>query len=176
LLDGPCFDSNSFIYLYPIISKHFYGYWLRQQKKLKELRDKIEDATLLTREESNAIRLEIINARDDYEKTINRQAGEIEALKENSKNIDQDGRRVDEVDFRKHLEEIVTRQSHETDALGLILSKVIGLLEMGLISIILDLQKMGVGLRCSKSLHSRLLYKYHGLKSFALTWVSAFNQ
>jgi hypothetical protein len=77
LLDWPCFDSNFFIYLYPIISKHFYGYWLRQQQKLKELRDKIEDATLLTREESHAIRLEIINARDEYEKTITGKLGKL---------------------------------------------------------------------------------------------------
>lgn len=80
----PVLSAILFIYLYPIISKHFYAYWLKRQVELKELRDNIESATLLTREESRAFRMAMIKIREEYEETINRQAAEIEALKKNS--------------------------------------------------------------------------------------------
>ena len=80
----PAFSAILFIYLYPVISKHFYGYWLKKQRELKELRDTIESATLLTLDESRAFRLSMIKIREEYEGTINRQAAEIEALKKNS--------------------------------------------------------------------------------------------
>ncbi len=116
-LIGPLLTAILFIYLYPVISKHFYAYWLRQQLKLKVLRDNIEGATLLTREESHAIRLEIIKTREEYEETIHRQAAEIEALKKNSTNTDQVKNREDQLQLRKQLEEVMARQSNETENL-----------------------------------------------------------
>jgi hypothetical protein len=80
----PTLSAILFIYLYPIISKHFYGYWLKRQVELKKLRDTIESAALLTVEESRAFRMAMIKIREEYESTINRQAAEIEALRKNS--------------------------------------------------------------------------------------------
>lgn len=73
-----------FILLYPVISKFFYAYWLRRNNELKQLRDNIENATLLTREESHALRMAMIKIKDEYEETINRQSMEIETLKRNA--------------------------------------------------------------------------------------------
>jgi len=79
----PALTAILFIYLYPIVSKHFYGYWLKKNSELKKLRDEIENATLLTREESDAIRMEMIKSGEKYEETIRRQAAELEVLKKN---------------------------------------------------------------------------------------------
>lgn len=80
----PVLSAILFIYLYPIISKHFYGYWLKKQVELKTLRDGIESATLLTLEESRSFRMAMIKIREEYEGTINRLAAELDALKKNS--------------------------------------------------------------------------------------------
>jgi hypothetical protein len=80
----PTLTAILFIYLYPIISRHFYGYWLKKNVELKKLRDDIENTALLTREESYAMRMEMIKAGEKYEETIRRQAAEIEALKKSS--------------------------------------------------------------------------------------------
>jgi hypothetical protein len=65
----PALTAILFVLLYPRISKFFYKDWLQRQVETKELRDEIEKATLLTREESQAIRLEIIKTRDEYQQT-----------------------------------------------------------------------------------------------------------
>lgn len=44
------------MYIYPLISKHFYSYTLDRKKELKEIKSKIEDETPLTKEESKEYR------------------------------------------------------------------------------------------------------------------------
>jgi hypothetical protein len=80
----PALTSVLFILLYPRISKFFYKDWLQKQVEIKELRDEIEKATLLTREESQAIQMRILRIKDEYEKTIQNLATENEALKKTS--------------------------------------------------------------------------------------------
>lgn len=82
----PALTAIVFIYLYPVVSKHFFGYWLKKNRELKMLRDKIDNATLLTREESYAIRMEMIKTGEKYEELIRRQAADIEALKKQPAN------------------------------------------------------------------------------------------
>jgi len=77
----PATTSVAFILLYPVISKVFYGYWLRRQRELKALRDEIEGATLLTKDESLAIRLELIKSETNYKETINRLTDENNVIK-----------------------------------------------------------------------------------------------
>lgn len=84
----PAFTAILFILLYPRISKFFYKDWLQRQVETKELRDEIEKATLLTREESQAIQMKILKIKDEYEERIENQAAEIEALKRNSTSSD----------------------------------------------------------------------------------------
>lgn len=81
----PALTAILFVLLYPRVSKFFYREWLQKQVETKELRDKIEKATLLTREESHAIQMRMIKLRDEYEETIKSQADEIETLKRSQK-------------------------------------------------------------------------------------------
>lgn len=52
----PLVASLFYVYIYPLISKHFYSYTLDRKKELKEIKSKIEDETPLTKEESKEYR------------------------------------------------------------------------------------------------------------------------
>jgi hypothetical protein len=80
----PLATAVLFILIYPYPAKFFYGYWLKRQRELKQLRDKIEDASLLTLEDSRKIRMALLNNEVEYEDRIRRQAEEIEGLWSNS--------------------------------------------------------------------------------------------
>lgn len=53
---GPLVTALVFLLAYPLPARWMYSYWAGQQKKLKEVQQKIEDETPLTQEEANALR------------------------------------------------------------------------------------------------------------------------
>lgn len=81
----PLATAILFILVYPYPAKFFYGYWLKRQRDLKHLRDKIEEESVLTVEESRKIRIALLNNQVTYEEQIRRQAEEIETLTEKIK-------------------------------------------------------------------------------------------
>ncbi len=78
----PLFSSLLFIFLYPFPAKIIYGYWNRKQKELKELKQKIEDETPLTIEESRRIRRNAMRLEVEFEEELNRKEEELNKLKE----------------------------------------------------------------------------------------------
>jgi hypothetical protein len=53
---GPLGCALAYVFIYPWPAKWINGFWLRRQNELKKQRDEIEGATLLTKEEAEAVR------------------------------------------------------------------------------------------------------------------------
>ncbi len=77
----PFLSSAVFIVIYPIPAKHFFRYWHSQQKHLKRIKQKIEDDTPLTLEESREIRRDVFRLEAEYGADISRRIDENERLK-----------------------------------------------------------------------------------------------
>ena len=77
----PLVTAILFILVYPYPAKWLYGYWHKRQREQKELRDKIEGATLLTVEESNDIRRQVFASRIESDEVIQRLQNEIDTLR-----------------------------------------------------------------------------------------------
>ncbi|MFY3772971.1 hypothetical protein ACOSZC_02445 [Marinobacter salsuginis] len=77
----PAFSAIVFIFLYPIPSRLAYENWLGQQKKLKEIKVKIEGETPLTREESRELRRQLRAMEDRRDAELSEKESEIDALK-----------------------------------------------------------------------------------------------
>ncbi len=76
----PLMTSVAFIIFYPFPAKIIYEYWQLQQKSLKTIKQKIEDETPLTQEESRKLRRDIINIVIEHDKEISKRNHEIEKL------------------------------------------------------------------------------------------------
>lgn len=77
----PLIATVFFIFIYPIPAKFVYEFWRKRQKELKEIKQKIEDETPLTLEESRKIRNEIITLQSSHDSETQRYNSEIEKLK-----------------------------------------------------------------------------------------------
>ncbi len=62
----PLASAITYILLSPYPTRWIYGYWLNEQNKLKNLRDKIEGQKLLTVEESRKIYAKMLGAEADF--------------------------------------------------------------------------------------------------------------
>jgi hypothetical protein len=82
LLVYPICTALAFIFLYPYPAKAVYQFWGSRQKELKEIRQRIEDDTPLTIDESRRIRRQVIDIRVEYEQQLRRSAEETEHLKQ----------------------------------------------------------------------------------------------
>ncbi len=85
LLQGgifPLVTALAFIFFYPYPARWVYGYSRNRQKELKELRQKIDDETPLTKKESRAIRREALNLERALQSKIDSRDKEIQRLKE----------------------------------------------------------------------------------------------
>jgi len=83
----PLIAALLFIFAYPHPALYIYKYWHSMQKKLKEAKQKIEDETPLTIEESRNIRRELFQLESEYDKEIVRKDAEIEKLKSHLENL-----------------------------------------------------------------------------------------
>lgn len=78
----PAITTAVFIFIYPYPAKYVYEHTRNRQKELKEIKQKIEDETPLTIEESREIRRELIKLELEYDKELERRKDENDRLKE----------------------------------------------------------------------------------------------
>ncbi len=85
LLQGslyPLLTALFLIFAYPIPAKYVYEYWRKRQRELKEIQQRIDDETPLSREEAREIRREALKTSLDYDKEVQSKSAEIARLKE----------------------------------------------------------------------------------------------
>ena len=85
LLQGslyPLLTALFLIFAYPIPAKYVYEHWRKRQRELKEIQQRIDDETPLSREDARVIRREALKASLDYDKEIQSKSAEIARLKE----------------------------------------------------------------------------------------------
>ena len=70
LILGPLLTASFFLFLCPYPARWVYQIWRHNQMKLKKVRQKIEDDTPLTMEESRKLRRQMTRLRDEYEEEI----------------------------------------------------------------------------------------------------------
>ncbi len=75
------------IFLYPYPAKYVYEFWRKRQKELKEIRQKIEDETPLTIEESRQIRKQVYSLIEEHDEELRKKDAEISKLKETVENL-----------------------------------------------------------------------------------------
>ena len=78
----PLLTTFFFIFVYPYPARFAYEFWRNRQKELKEIRQKIEDETPLTMEESREIRHAVMQLEADYARELERKENEIRRLRE----------------------------------------------------------------------------------------------
>jgi len=83
----PLITTLSLIFIYPIPAKFVYEYWRKRQRDLKEIQQRIDDETPLTREEARELRHETLNAKLEFEQELERRSAEITRLKETIKEL-----------------------------------------------------------------------------------------
>lgn len=83
----PLLTTLSLIFIYPVPAKFVYEYWRKRQRELKEIQQRIDDETPLTREEARELRHETLNARLEFEQELERRSVEITRLKETIKEL-----------------------------------------------------------------------------------------
>lgn len=108
----PLFTTILIIFLYPYPAKYVYEFWRKRQKELKEIRQKIEDETPLTIEESRKIRKQVYALIDEHDKTIQQKDVEIAKLKETVEN------------FNKKIDSQIQPESTSISASGKKLSRI----------------------------------------------------
>ncbi len=80
-LIAPLLSSAAIIIFYPLVSYKLYKYWHQSQKKLKEIKQKIDDEIPLTRAESRKIRGDFARLQLEYEDELKKHHDQIELLK-----------------------------------------------------------------------------------------------
>lgn len=83
----PLITTLILIFIYPYPAKFVYEYWRTRQRELKEVQQRIDDETPLTREEARELRHETLNARLEFEQELERRSDEITRLKETIKEL-----------------------------------------------------------------------------------------
>lgn len=83
----PLITTLLLIFIYPYPAKFVYGYWRTRQRELKEIQQRIDDETPLTREEARELRHETLNTRLEFEQQLERRSDEITRLKETIKEL-----------------------------------------------------------------------------------------
>lgn len=85
LLQGglyPLVTALLLIFVYPIPAKYVYAYWKKRQRDLKEVQQKIDYETPLSREEARQIRREALQTELEFDKEIQSKSVEIARLKD----------------------------------------------------------------------------------------------
>ena len=77
----PAATTFAYIFLYPYPAKYVYEFTRRRQKEINEVRQRIEDETLLSIEESRNIRAEVLQSEKAHQEIVDRLNGEISRLK-----------------------------------------------------------------------------------------------
>lgn len=107
----PLASTLVFIGLMPFITNEAYRITLRFQKKRKEYKQKIENEQLLSKEESFAIRQEILNAEQKFDDLLKSKNNEIEQLKgiiQNNNSPKTENSASEEKEFTQMINNILT--------------------------------------------------------------------
>jgi hypothetical protein len=75
-----------YIFVYPYPSKFIYSFWRRRQKELLEVRQRIENETCLTVEQSRAIYAQMYRLQEDHQKELLVREAEIARLRKELEN------------------------------------------------------------------------------------------
>jgi predicted transcriptional regulator len=78
---GPLITATCYIFALPFLDEIVFGYTLKKKKKLKEIRQEIEDETPISVDEARELRAALTSAQDEYEKTLAARHAEIARLK-----------------------------------------------------------------------------------------------
>ncbi|MES2049659.1 MAG: hypothetical protein V4447_14755 [Pseudomonadota bacterium] len=78
----PLLIALVYLFVYPYPAKFVYEFTRKRQKEIHEIKQRIEDETPLTLEESRAIRAALRSQEDTYSNDMQRKEKEIHALKE----------------------------------------------------------------------------------------------
>ena len=77
----PAATTFAYLFLYPYPAKYVYEFTRRRQKVINEVRQRIEDETPLTIEESRQLRAEVLQTEKAHQEVVDRLIGEISRLK-----------------------------------------------------------------------------------------------
>lgn len=77
----PMISTLVYVFVYPYPAKLVYGFTRRRQKEINQLRQQIEDETLMTKEESRAFRLEYLERERLWKERLDGLVTENETLK-----------------------------------------------------------------------------------------------
>jgi len=98
---GPFLTAVFFVFLYPFPARLVYWFTRKQKKALRDIRQKIEDEELLTKEESHNIRKEIYKIKFEHEQEMDSQSEEVNRLKALLTEKDNDIKRLTTVSNQK---------------------------------------------------------------------------
>lgn len=85
----PLLSALALIFIYPYPANFVYKFHRNQQKKLKEIRQQLEDETPLTIEEARKIRHETFQLTKEFDEELKRRDAEIEMLKATNKSLEE---------------------------------------------------------------------------------------
>lgn len=78
----PLLTAGVFIFAYPYPAKYVFEFWRNRQKELKEVKQKIEDETPLTIEESKQLRRQLFDIQGKHDMQQRQLSDEIDYLKQ----------------------------------------------------------------------------------------------
>jgi hypothetical protein len=83
----PLASAGIFILCYPFPAKWVYSYWHKRQQELKAVRDTIEGATLLTKEESQSLTARLYQARAERDKERTELMQDLERIRSENERL-----------------------------------------------------------------------------------------
>lgn len=84
----PLVLTLAYIYIVPYPAKKIYEFWKSNQKEIQEIKQKIDDETPLTKEQSRKIRQDMINLEMEYENLLKQKNEDNRKFKEANKQIE----------------------------------------------------------------------------------------
>lgn len=124
----PLVTTGFFIGVYPWLARPVYGYWRYQQKKQKELQQKIDDETTLTVEEARELRRDVLKTELKYQAESEQRESRIKELEGIIKSFQQEPIMLSSVAEKDELlrqasEEITTKTEEATKEMLAILQE-----------------------------------------------------
>lgn len=90
----PLLTAGVFIFAYPYPAKYVFEFWRNKQKELKEAKQKIDDETPLTEEESKKIRRQLFDIQGKHDTQQRQMSEEIDYLKQK---LEEAQKKIDEL-------------------------------------------------------------------------------
>lgn len=88
-LTYPLITAAVLLFGYPYPSRLVFEFWRKQQNKLKQIQQKLDDETPLTKEEARNIRARALKAKLDYDEAVERHEATVQRLQTIIANLEQ---------------------------------------------------------------------------------------